>query len=265
MEPPPQHGLSLAPASDFESVTGQGVHGLVNQHQIAIGNEQLMKSLDLSVASFKDQAQSLSSQGKTVMYIPIDQELVGIVAVADPLTDTSVQAIAAMQAMGLEVLMVTGDKEETAQAIDQEVGIERVIAEVLPEDKAQVVAQLQEEGKHVLMVGDGINDAPALTLADVGLAVGSGTDIAIESADTVLMHDNLEDVVDSIRLNNATTKNIRQNLFWAFTYNVIGLPVAMGILKLVFDGPLLNPMAAALAMSLSFVSVLLNALRLRNY
>lgn len=140
-----------------------------------------------------------------------------------------------------------------------------MIAEVLPEDKAQVVAQLQEEGKHVLMVGDGINDAPALTLADVGLAVGSGTDIPIESADTVLMHDNLEDVVDSIRLSNATTKNIRQNLFWAFTYNVIGLPVAMGILKLVFDGPLLNPMAAALAMSLSFVSVLLNALRLRNY
>lgn len=162
MEPPPQHGLSLAPASDFESVTGQGVHGLVNQHQIAIGNEQLMKSLDLSVASFKDQAQSLSSQGKTVMYIAIDQELVGIVAVADPLKDTSVQAIAAMQAMGLEVLMVTGDKEETAQAIAQEVGIERVIAEVLPEDKAQVVAQLQEEGKHVLMVGDGINDAPRL-------------------------------------------------------------------------------------------------------
>lgn len=265
MEPPPQHGLSLAPASDFESVTGQGVHGLVNQHQIAIGNEQLMKSLDLSVASFKDQAQSLSSQGKTVMYIAIDQELVGIVAVADPLKDTSVQAIAAMQAMGLEVLMVTGDKEETAQAIAQEVGIEQVIAEVLPEDKAQVVAQLQEEGKHVLMVGDGINDAPALTLADVGLAVGSGTDIAIESADTVLMHDNLEDVVESIHLSNATTKNIRQNLFWAFIYNVIGLPVAMGILKLVFDGPLLNPMAAVLAMSLSFVSVLLNALRLRNY
>lgn len=255
----------VAPASDFESVTGQGVHGLVNQHQIAIGNEQVMKSLDLSVASFKDQAQSLSSQGKTVMYIAIDRELVGIVAVADPLKDTSVQAIAAMQAMGLEVLMVTGDKEETAQAIAQEVGIERVIAEVLPEDKAQVVAQLQEEGKHVLMVGDGINDAPALTLADVGLAVGSGTDIAIESADTVLMHDNLEDVVESIHLSNATTKNIRQNLFWAFTYNVIGLPVAMGILKLVFDCPLLNPMAAALAMSLSFVSVLLNALRLRNY
>lgn len=140
-----------------------------------------------------------------------------------------------------------------------------MIAEVLPEDKAQVVAQLQEEGKLVLMVGDGINDAPALTLADVGLAVGSGIDIAIESADTVLMHDNLEGVVESIHLSNAIIKNIHQNLFWAFAYNVIGLPAAMGILKLVFDCPLLNPMAAALAMSLSFVSVLLNAQRLRNY
>ena len=186
-----------------------------------------------------------------------------MISVSDPVKSESAQAIEAMQKMGLEVIMITGDNRRTAEKIGELVGVNRVMSEVLPEDKADMVKQLQAEGKHVIMVGDGINDAPALAQADIGMAIGSGTDIAIESADTVLMKNQLTDVVAAINLSHATIRNIKQNLFWAFGYNVIGIPIAMGALHL-FGGPLLNPMFAAVAMSLSSVSVLLNALRLKN-
>ncbi len=213
---------------------------------------------------FADESDRLAAEGKTPMYVAVGNTLSGIVAVADTVKPSSKKAIEALHNMGIKVAMITGDNKKTADAIAKQVGIDIVLAEVLPEDKANEVKKLQGENMKVAMVGDGINDAPALAQSNVGIAIGSGTDVAIESADIVLMKSDLMDVITAIKLSKATIKNIKQNLFWAFGYNVLGIPVAMGILH-VFGGPLLNPMIAAAAMSLSSVSVLTNALRLKNF
>lgn len=257
-----EKGLTLPEVDYFNSITGQGIEAKIDTHTIKIGNQRLMADLpenkELMLA-----ADRLANEAKTPMFIAVDDQLAGVISVSDPVKSESAAAIKQMQKMGLEVIMITGDNRKTAEKIGELVGVSRVMSEVLPEDKADMVKKLQAEGKHVIMVGDGINDAPALAQADIGMAIGSGTDIAIESADTVLMKNQLTDVVEAINLSHATIRNIKQNLFWAFGYNVIGIPIAMGVLHL-FGGPLLSPMFAAVAMSLSSVSVLLNALRLRN-
>jgi Cu+-exporting ATPase len=206
----------------------------------------------------------LSADGKTAMLVAADGALAGLVAVADVVKPTSAAAIAALRKLGIETAMITGDSKAVAEAIGREVGVDRVVSEVLPEDKAAAVRSLQASGKLVAMVGDGINDAPALAAADVGIAIGSGTDVAAESADIVLARSDLSDAVAALSLSRATMRNIKQNLFWAFGYNVLGIPVAAGALYL-FGGPLLNPIFAAAAMSLSSVSVVTNALRLRTW
>ena len=210
------------------------------------------------------ESHKLAEDGKTPMYAALNGKLVGIIAVADVIKPTSRQAINLLHRMGVEVAMITGDNKRTANAIARQVGVDRVLAEVLPEDKAREVQKLQAEGKRVAMVGDGINDAPALAQADVGIAIGSGTDVAMESADIVLMRSDLLDVPAAIELSRATIRNIKQNLFWAFAYNTAGIPLAAGVLH-IFGGPLLNPMFAAAAMAFSSVSVVSNALRLRKF
>lgn len=259
-----EEGIKLLPTEDFESITARGIKALINGQQIAIGNKKLMESLGSLSNDLEDKANQLANEAKTPMYIAVNNEVAGIIAVMDPVKDTSSQAIRQMKDLGLEVIMATGDNHYTANVIGKQLGIDRILSEVMPEDKSAIVQELQDSGKKVIMVGDGINDAPALAQADIGMAVGSGTDVAIESADTVLMHDDLRDVPKAISLSHATIRNIKQNLFWAFGYNTIGIPVAMGLLYLFFNGPLLSPMFAAAAMSLSSVSVLLNALRLRR-
>ncbi|MEG2058101.1 MAG: metal-transporting ATPase, partial [Romboutsia sp.] len=214
--------------------------------------------------NLKEVSNRLAEEGKTPMYIAIDQKIAGVIAVADTIKKNSKKAIEVLHRMGIEVAMITGDNERTAYAIANQVGIDRVFAEVLPKDKATEVKRLQNEGKKVAMVGDGINDAPALAQADIGIAIGSGTDVAIESADIVLMRSDLMDVSTAIKLSRETIKNIKQNLFWAFGYNILGIPIAMGILH-IFGGPLLSPMIAGAAMSISSVSVLTNALRLKRF
>lgn len=245
-------------------MTGQGIQAKVDEKQVLLGNEKLMQSFDIEIEAVQAQVAQLSSQGNTVMYVASQGELIGLIAVSDPVKTSSPQAIQALQKMGLEVVMLTGDNEQTAQAIAKQAGITQVISQVLPDQKSQVIQELQAQGKKVAMVGDGINDAPALAQANVGIAIGTGTDIAIESADIVLMRGDLNGVVSALRLSKATMRNIKENLFWAFAYNVLGIPVAMGVLHL-FGAPLLNPMLAGAAMSFSSVSVLLNALRLKRF
>lgn len=256
--------LSLASVTDFQAISGKGIIAQVEAQEVLIGNESLMRQYQIELGEHISDLIFLSHQGKTAMFVALDRQLVGLVAVADQIKKNSREAIAKLQKMGLEVVMLTGDREETAQAIAREAGVDQVIAEVFPDGKADVVRTLQTQGKKVAMVGDGINDAPALVQAEVGIAIGSGTDVAIDSADIVLMHSDLLDVVTAIRLSQATIKNIKENLFWAFAYNTLGIPVAMGLLH-VFGGPLLNPMLAGLAMSFSSVSVVTNALRLRRF
>ncbi|MCL4923031.1 MULTISPECIES: heavy metal translocating P-type ATPase [Streptococcus] len=255
--------IDLLPASDFQALSGRGLSVTIAEQSIYLGNERLMREKEIDLSQGLAVAEAFARQAKTPVFLANQEGLLAVIAIADKVKDTSRQAVQALQAMGLEVVMLTGDNEKTAQAIAREVGITQVVSQVLPDDKANQVKLLQEEGKTVAMVGDGINDAPALAQAHVGLAIGSGTDIAIESADIVLMHSDILDVVKAIKLSQATMRTIKQNLFWAFAYNVIGIPIAMGLLH-VFGGPLLNPMFAGAAMALSSVSVVLNALRLKR-
>ena len=256
--------LGLLPVNHFEAIVGRGLSARVENRQLLVGNESLMKEKNIDSNAFQEQLLELSQEGKTAMFVAVDGQLAGILAVADEMKSSSLSAVQELQSMGLEVIMLTGDREETATAIAQKAGIQKVIAGVLPDGKATAIKNLQEAGKKLAMVGDGINDAPALVQADVGIAIGSGADVAIESADVVLMHSDLQDVVKAIKLSQATIRNIKENLFWAFAYNTLGIPIAMGLLHL-FGGPLLNPMLAGLAMSLSSVSVVANALRLGRF
>lgn len=264
LEAAKEEGLDLLPVSHFEAMVGRGLSAQVEDKRLLIGNERLMKENNIDSSAFQEQLLELSQKGKTAMFVAIDGQLVGILAVADEMKSSSLKAVQELQSMGLEVIMLTGDREETAKAIAQKAGIQKVIAGVLPDGKATAIKDLQEADKKLAMVGDGINDAPALVQADVGIAIGSGADVAIESADVVLMHSDLQDVVKAIKLSQATIRNIKENLFWAFAYNILGIPIAMGLLHL-FGGPLLNPMLAGLAMSLSSVSVVVNALRLGRF
>ena len=256
--------LALPEVTDFQSLTGSGIQVRLDQATYYLGNRRLMQEQGLDLGQAEEQAAALAAGGKTPIYVANEHELLGLIAVADPLKATSPEAVRRLKAMGLQVIMLTGDNAKTAQALAAEAGIDQVISDVLPADKAQVVADLQAKGLKVAMVGDGINDAPALAQADVGLAIGRGTDVAIESADMVLMGSDLISVATAIKLSQATIRNIKENLFWAFAYNVLGIPVAMGVLHL-FGGPLLNPMLAGAAMSFSSVSVIVNALRLRRF
>lgn len=259
-----EKNLQLKDIENFEAIPGHGIEVTIDNKEVLLGNKKLMEDRKVSLLDFENNSNSLANEGKTPMYISVDGNIEGIIAVADTVKPSSKKAIESLHNMGIKVAMITGDNKKTAEAIAKEVGIDIVLSEVLPADKANEVKHLQEKGHKVGMVGDGINDAPALVSADIGIAIGSGTDVAIESADIVLMRSDLVDVSTAIKLSRATIRNIKQNLFWAFGYNILGIPVAMGVLH-IFGGPLLNPMIAAGAMSFSSVSVLLNALRLRNF
>ncbi len=254
--------LSLSPLSGFEALTGRGVRGLVDGKTVFFGNARLMGEQGIELGNLPARAAQLAEQAQTPMYLAVDGKAAGIVAVADPIKPDSKAAIARMHALGLKVVMITGDNRATADAVAQQVGIDEVLAEVLPGDKAAKVAELQGRGKIVGMVGDGINDAPALAQADVGYAIGTGTDVAIESADVTLMRGSLHGVPDAIAISRATVRNIKQNLFGAFIYNVLGIPIAAGVLY-PFIGLLLNPVIAGAAMAMSSVTVVSNANRLR--
>ncbi|SJZ49022.1 heavy metal translocating P-type ATPase [Garciella nitratireducens] len=257
-------GIKFIKPDSFDAIPGYGIEVQIEGKNIFLGNKKLMLNHKISLEEVENISDKLAEEGKTPMYLSIDGEIGGIIAVADILKESSKQAIKKLYEIGIEVVMITGDNPRTATAIAKQVGIDRIFSEVLPEDKAKQVKKLQQEGKVVAMVGDGINDAPALAQAEVGIAIGSGTDVAIESADIVLMKGDLMDVVTAIQLSKSTIKNIKQNLFWAFGYNTLGIPIAMGLLHL-FGGPLLNPMIAGAAMSLSSVSVVTNSLRLRKF
>ena len=259
-----EENMTLAKPDHFEAIPGYGIRVEIEGKDMYIGNRKLMLEQKIDLSSMEKESDRLADEGKTPMYLSVDGELAGIIAVADTLKENSMKAVKELRRRGVEVIMITGDNKRTAKAIAKQVGIDSVLSEVLPEDKAEEVKKLQEAGKEVAMVGDGINDAPALAQADVGIAVGSGTDVAIESADIVLMRNDLTAVLTAIDLSHATLRNIKQNLFWAFAYNLVGIPVAMGLLY-IFGGPLMSPMFAAVAMSFSSVSVLLNALRLRRF
>ena len=259
-----EKSLTLLEAENFNSITGQGIEAQIAGLSVFVGNRKMMEEKNISVKELEKDADKLAEEGKTPVFVATDGQPAGIVAVADVVKKSSRAAIESLHKMGIEVAMITGDNKKTAEAIARQVGIDRVLAEVLPQDKAFEVKKLQQEGRKVAMVGDGINDAPALAQSDIGIAIGSGTDVAMESADIVLMHSDLTDVPTAILLSKKTIRNIKQNLFWAFGYNTIGIPVAAGVLYL-FGGPLLNPMLAAAAMSLSSVSVLTNALRLKRF
>ena len=256
--------IDLLKVDKFSAIPGHGIEVNIEGADVLLGNRKLMNDRNIELKELEEESDRLASEGKTPMYIAIDGKPAGIIAVADVVKNSSAKAIQRLHDMGIEVVMITGDNKRTAEAIARQVGIDRVLAEVLPQDKANEVKKLQDEGKKVAMVGDGINDAPALAQADIGIAIGSGTDVAMESADIVLMRSDLMDVPSAIELSKSTIRTIKQNLFWAFAYNSAGIPLAAGVLHL-FGGPLLNPVFAAAAMSLSSVSVLTNALRLRRF
>jgi len=257
-------GLQLKKIENFRAIPGQGIEVHIEGMALFLGNRKLMDEIKIGLGDLEEISRKFAAEGKTPMYTAINGKLAGIIAVADVVKESSAKAIAKLKEMGIEVVMLTGDNKMTAEAIAKQVGIDRVLSEVLPENKAEEVKRLQQEGRKVAMVGDGINDAPALAQADVGIAIGTGTDVAMESADIVLMKSDLMDVPTAIQLSKKTIRNIKQNLFWAFGYNVVGIPVAMGILH-IFGGPLLNPMIAGAAMSFSSVSVVTNALRLKGF
>ena len=259
-----RRSIPLCAVSDFNAVPGGGVQAVLDGKTLYAGNDRYMTLIGAGTAALRAAAEALAAAGKTPLYFAEEQQLLGVVAVADVVKPDSAAAIAALRRSGREVVLLTGDDRRTAEAIARQVGVERVIAQVLPQDKARCVEELQKNGRLVAMVGDGVNDAPALVTADVGLAIGAGTDVAIESADVVLMHNSLMDIVDAAALSRATLRNIRQNLFWAFFYNAIGIPVAAGVLYPALQLTL-DPMLAAAAMSLSSVCVVSNALRLRGW
>jgi P-type Cu+ transporter len=258
-----ERGLSLAAAESFLSVTGQGATGVVEGRGVLVGNEALLAAWAVDVAPLRGDAERLAGAAKTPVYVAVDGQLAGLVAVADPVKDTSRDAVRRLRGLGLDVVMLTGDNQRTADAVARAAGIERVVAGVLPEGKVAEIARLQAGGQVVAMVGDGVNDAPALARADVGIAVGTGTDVAVEAADVALMRGDLGGVAQAVALSRRTMRTMRQNLFWAFVYNVVGIPVAAGVLYPAF-GLLLSPVLASAAMAFSSVSVVANSLRLRR-
>ena len=258
-----EKGLSLTSAEGFRSLTGKGVTGMVAGRKVALGNGKLLESLHIVAGESAHRAEAMRAEGQTVMYVAVDGGIAGLIGVADPIKDTTPEAIRALHAAGVQVVMLTGDSHKTAQVVAAKLNIDRVQAEVLPDQKAEVVKQLQAEGRVVAMAGDGINDAPGLAQAHVGIAMGTGTDVAMESAGVTLVKGDLRGIVRATRLSRATMRNIRQNLFFAFIYNSLGVPIAAGVLY-PFFGLLLSPMIAAAAMSFSSVSVISNALRLRR-
>ncbi len=258
-----EQGIDITAPERFSALPGYGVEAFADNTHILAGSQRLMKERKIDTSAADKEAELLASYGKTVMYVAAKGICLGVVAVADTIRPGSAEAVSELTGMGLEVVMITGDSSQTAHHIAGEAGIKEVIAGVLPGEKAEEIRKIKRQGKTVIMTGDGINDAPALATADIGIAIGSGTDVAIEAADVVLIKNNLRDVVRTLRLSNSTMRNIKQNLFWAFFYNILGIPVAMGALHL-FGGPLLNPMIAAAAMSFSSVSVVWNALRIKN-
>jgi P-type Cu+ transporter len=257
-------GAEPIDCQDFAAIAGSGVQGMVANQLVQIGTQRWMKELGITTADLQSPRERLENAGKTVVWLAVNGQIAAIIAIADAVKPSSVKAIRALQKLGLEVVMLTGDNQRTAEVIAREVGIQRVIAEVRPEQKVAEVQAIQAEGKRVAMVGDGINDAPALAQADVGLAIGTGTDVAIAASDITLISGDLNGIVTAIQLSHATMRNIQQNLFFAFIYNALGIPIAAGILYPVF-GWLLNPMIAGAAMALSSVSVVTNALRLKNF
>jgi Cu+-exporting ATPase len=256
-------GLELSQVSDFQSVTGKGVTGVVDGRSIALGNKALFEQMDVEIGNWGERAEDLRRRGHTVMFVSVDGRVSGLLSVADPIKESTPEAIAALHRAGWKIVMLTGDSRVTAESVASELGIDDVEAEVLPEQKNEVVKRLQESGHVVAMAGDGINDAPALAQADVGIAMGTGTDVAVESAGVTLVKGDLRGIVRAFRLSRGTMRNIRQNLFWAFAYNSLGVPLAAGVLY-PFFGLLLSPMIAAAAMSFSSVSVIGNSLRLRH-
>ena len=259
-----QEKLEFQSIDSFEAIPGHGIRVTTGGSTVLLGNQKLIQQNNIELDFFSKISDELADQGKTPMYIAVDGRFAGIIAVADVVKPSSAKAISKLNKMGIQTVMITGDNKKTAAAIAKQVGIDRVLSEVLPQDKASEVKKIQSEGRIVAMVGDGINDAPALAQANVGIAIGSGTDVAMESADIVLMRSDLMDVPTAIQLSKSTIRNIKQNLFWAFAYNVLGIPLAAGALY-IFGGPVLNPVFAAAAMSLSSVSVLINALRLKSF
>jgi Cu+-exporting ATPase len=258
-----EKGIELVKANNFQSITGKGVTGEVDGYAVAAGNVKLLESLGISVGDLSQQADKQRAEGQTVMLIAINGKAAGLIGVADPIKDSTAEAIRDLHAEGIRIVMLTGDSQTTAKAVAGKLGIDQVHAEVLPEQKAELIKQLQADGHIVAMAGDGINDAPALAQAQVGIAMGTGTDVAIESAGVTLIKGDLRGIVRARRLSRATMRNIRQNLFFAFVYNTVGVPIAAGVLY-PFFGILLSPMIAAAAMSFSSVSVIGNSLRLRR-
>lgn len=254
--------VTLTEVEDFTSLTGLGLQANVNGQMILVGNRRLMESHHIDLSKSEEAVLSATQKGQTPIYVSANQQLLGVITLADLLKADSEETVAKLQEQGIEVVMLTGDNSKTAQAIANQAGIKTVISEVLPDQKSQAIKDLQSQGKMVAMVGDGINDAPALASSDIGIAVGTGTDIAIESADIILMKPEISDVLKALSISRLTIKVVKENLFWAFIYNILAIPIAMGVLYL-FGGPLLNPMIAGLAMGFSSVSVVLNALRLK--
>jgi Cu+-exporting ATPase len=258
-----ERGVSLGTATEFEAITGKGVRGTVEGKRVALGNASLLEDLGLEAANLAEPAGSRRDAGETVMFVVVENIIAGLVAVADPVKDSTPAALRELHELGLRIIMATGDNERTARAVASRLGIDEIRADVLPADKARVIAELQAQGRKVAMAGDGVNDAPALAQADVGIAMGTGADVAIESAGLTLVKGNLDGIVRARRLARATMRNIRQNLFFALIYNGAGVPIAAGALY-PFLGILISPMFAAFAMSASSISVVFNSLRLRT-
>jgi len=256
-------GLSLTDARDFASRTGKGVMGQIDSHQVALGNRALFAELDIDLGDLVQRAEALRHDGQTVMFVAVDGQPAGLLGAADPIKPSTPEALQLLREDGVQVVMLTGDSQTTAEAVARTLGIEHVEAEVFPEQKREVIKRLQAEGHVVAMAGDGVNDTPALAQAHVGIAMGTGTDVAMENAGVTLVQGDLRGIVRARRLSRGTMRNIRQNLFFAFVYNALGVPIAAGVLYPVF-GLLLNPMIASAAMTLSSVSVISNALRLRH-